>query len=233
MAKTMDASKQDSLKRLREGDPTALGELIAQHQQRLLHIIRLRMDRRLAARVDAEDVLQEVYLDAASRIRHYIEKHSGSFFVWLRLITNQTMANLYRRHLDTQMRDARRDVSINTGKTFETKSRPIAMQLIGHLTSPSNAIMRQESIEKLEEAIKELKPIDREAIVLRHFELLDNKEVAEVLEINEKAASIRYIRAIRRLREAIDPSDEIDETESAEEPNALATHHPTSETEIA
>ena len=132
------ASKRDNLQRLKDGDTKALGDLFAQHQQRLLHIIRVRMDRRLSARVDAEDVLQEVYLDAASRIRHFIENHSGSFFVWLRLITNQTMANLYRRHLDTQMRDARRDVSINSGKSFETPTRPIALQLICLLyTSPS------------------------------------------------------------------------------------------------
>lgn len=203
--------KQDCLQRLQDGDPDALGELFAEHQQRLLHIIRARMDPRLATRVDAEDVLQEVFLDAAARINHFIDTHSGSFFIWLRLVTNQTMANLYRRHLDTQMRDAKRDVSINSGKTYDTKTRPIAMQLIGHLTSPSGAAMRQESIEKLEQAIEELKPIDREAITLRHFELLDNKEVAEVLGINEKAASIRYIRAIRRLKEAISPLDEADE----------------------
>lgn len=206
-------SKQDCLQRLRDGDPDALGEMFAEHQQRLLHIIRVRMDRRLAARVDAEDVLQEVFLDAAARVKHFIDNHSGSFFIWLRLVTNQTMANLYRRHLDTRMRDARRDVSMHSGKTIDTQSRPIAMQLIGHLTSPSNAAMRQESIEKLEQAIEELKPMDREAIALRHFELLDNKEVAEVLDINEKAASIRYIRAIRRLKEAISPPEEAGDSE--------------------
>jgi len=218
MARVMDASKHECLKRLKEGDPSALGELFSEHQQRLLHIIRVRMDRRLTARIDPEDVLQEVFLDASARVRHFVDEHSGSLFIWLRMITNQTMANLYRRHLDTQMRDARRDVSINTGKTHENPTRPIAMQLIGHLTSPSKAAIRQESIEKLERAIDELKPMDREAIALRHFELLDNKEVAEVLGIQEKAASIRYIRAIRRLKEAIQPSDDADQAN--EEPTS-------------
>ncbi len=207
----MNTSEKTSLQRLRDGDPDALGELFAEHQQRLLHIIRVRMDRRLAARVDAEDVLQEVFLDAAARVKHFIDSHSGSFFIWLRLVTNQTMANLYRRHLDTQMRDARRDVSISTGNAHENPTRPIAMQLIGHLTSPSKVAIRQESIEKLEQAIEELKPMDREAIALRHFELLDNKEVAEILGINEKAASIRYIRAIRRLKDAINPDEPAEE----------------------
>ena len=72
------------------------------------------------------------------------------------------------------------------------------------------AAIREESIEQLDQAIDELKSIDREVITLRHFELLDNKEVAEVLGITEKAASIRYIRAIKRLKQAlpIEPDQE-------------------------
>ena len=116
------------------------------------------------------------------------------------------MANLYRRHLMTQRRDAKRDISLNSEKSFDSPTRPIAMQLIGHLTSPSKAAIRRESIEQLEQAIDALKVIDREVITLRHFELLDNKEVAEILGITEKAASIRYIRAIKRLKQAL-PTD--------------------------
>jgi RNA polymerase sigma-70 factor (ECF subfamily) len=42
-------------------------------------------------------------------------------------------------------------------------------------------------------------PIDREVLALRHFEELTNSEVAEVLGIQQKAASIRYVRAVKRL----------------------------------
>lgn len=208
---------EHALKRLRDGDPEVLGELFDRYRKRLLHIVQVRMDRRLASRVDAEDVLQEIYLDAASRVQHYIQNHSGSFFVWLRLIATQTMANFYRRHLNTQMRDVRRDVSISAGKAPDSPTRPIAMQLIGHLTSPSKAAIRQESIEQLESAIDVLKPADREVIALRHFEMLDNKEVAEVLCIREKAASIRYIRAIKRLKDALNPNSGEDQVEAKEE----------------
>lgn len=206
-----DSLQDDAVARLRDGDPQLLGELFQEHQQRLLHVIRVRMDSRLAARIDEEDVLQEVYLDAAARIHHYIQHREGSFFIWLRLITTQTMANLYRRHLMTQRRDAKRDVSLNADHgPHSPAARPMAMQLIGHLTSPSKAAIRQESIEQLEQAIGDLKAIDREVIALRHFELLDNKEVAEVLGLTEKAASIRYIRAIKRLKDAL-PFDSAEE----------------------
>lgn len=197
------ANVDELLERLRVGDREAFAELFDRHRDRLYRIVSIRMDRRLAGRVDADDILQEIYLDAASRIEHFIDSHSGSFFVWLRLVATQTMANIFRRHLDAKMRDAKREVSIHSGRTYETPTTPIAMQLLGHLTSPSRAAIREESARQLELAIDNMRPIDREVILLRHFEQLDNKEVADVLGIHEKAASIRYIRAISRLKDLV------------------------------
>ena len=83
--------------------------------------------------------------------------------------------------------------------------------------------MLQASVEELEQAVATLKPIDREAIALRHFEMLDNKEVANVLGISGKAASIRYVRAIRRLKEAIDST--ADSTRHANRSTTLCDNH--------
>ena len=69
----------------------------------------------------------------------------------------------------------------------------------------------------LEAAIETMKPIDREVIVLRHFEQLDNKEVAEVLGVTQKASSIRYIRAITRLRELISDIPQLSENRKGDE----------------
>ncbi len=53
---------------------------------------------------------------------------------------------------------------------------------------------------QVEQAVAAMEAMDREVLALRHFEELSNSEVAEVLGIQQKAASIRYVRAIRRLR---------------------------------
>ena len=63
--------------------------------------------------------------------------------------------------------------------------------------------MRAELSEQIEQAIGEMDPIDQEVLALRHFEELTNSEVAEVLDIQQKAASIRYVRAIKRLKEVL------------------------------
>ena len=96
--------------RLRAGDRNALAESFDQHRPKLWRMVRFRMDPRLAARVDPDDVLQEAYLNAASRIQHYLNDPSRSLFVWFRLIVGQTLIDVHRRHLKAEMRDAHRDI---------------------------------------------------------------------------------------------------------------------------
>ncbi len=190
------------LRRVKGGDEQALAELFSFHRPRLWRIIHFRLDSRLAGRVDADDILQEAYLAAAQRIRHYLDDSSHTFFVWLRLIANQTLIDVHRRHLGAQMRDASRDLSIHT-QYAQATSMSIASQLLGNFTSPSQAAMRDEVASQLEQAIDSMEPIDREVLALRHFEELANSEVAEVLGIQQKAASIRYVRALKRLKDVL------------------------------
>jgi RNA polymerase sigma-70 factor, ECF subfamily len=46
-------------------------------------------------------------------------------------------------------------------------------------------------------------PIDREVLVLRHFEELSNNETAEILGLQKAAASNRYVRALKRLTDIL------------------------------
>lgn len=190
------------LRRVREGDQQALAELFSLHQQRLWQIVNFRLDARLRGRVDADDIVQEAYLAAAQRIEHYLDNSTHTFFIWLRLITTQTMIDIHRRHLGAQMRDASRDMSIHAHYAQAT-SMSIASQLLGNFTSPSQIAMRGEVSIQVDEAIESMEPIDREVLALRHFEELTNSEVAEVLGIQQKAASIRYRRALKRLKEVL------------------------------
>lgn len=186
-------------RRLIAGDETALAEAFSLHRDRLWQMIRFRMDARLHSRIDADDILQEAYLAAAQRIEHYVKKESNSLFVWLRQIATQTMIDVHRRHIGAKMRDAGREVSIHA-KMPQATSISLAAQLLGRLTSPSQAALRDELAVQLEESLDKMEPIDQEVLALRHFEELSNREVAEVLDIQQKAASIRYIRAIGRLK---------------------------------
>ena len=79
----------------------------------------------------------------------------------------------------------------------------MALQLVAHLTSPSQLAIRAEMLVQVSQTLEDMDPIDREILALRHFEELRNSEVAEVLQLKEAAASNRYIRALTRLRTAL------------------------------
>ena len=98
------------------------------------------------------------------------------------------------------MRDAHREVNLHNGGYPQTTSVSLAAQFIGRFTSPSQAAAREEMFGQLEKAVAGMEPLDQEVLALRHFEELTNSEVAEVLQIEQKAASIRYIRALKRLK---------------------------------
>jgi len=192
----------EEVAKLKEGGVEAASVLFAIYRRRLVSIIEFRMDRRLLGRVYTEDVLQEAWMEIARRLNDYLAKPNVSFFIWVRQITWQTLLGFHRRHLSLK-RNADRDVRLRGEPGNFTTGGSIARALVAQLTSPSQALMRDEEIEQLREALETINDTDREVLALRHFELLTNKEVAEVLDIGHTAASNRYVRALRRLRDVL------------------------------
>ena len=192
------------LERARGGNRSALGALFEGHRVRLERLVALRLDRRLRGRVDEADVVQDTFLEASRRVDAYLERPTMPFFLWLRFIANQRLQALCREHLGVRKRDVRREVPIDEAPYPEASSEALAAQLLGKLTTPSQAAMRAELKARLSQALDSMDPADREVIALRHFEELGHAEVALVLGIDESAASKRYIRALKRLRAILD-----------------------------
>jgi RNA polymerase sigma-70 factor (ECF subfamily) len=194
---------EDLLGRLRRGDQHALAELFTHHREALKRLVCWRLDRRLSSRVDPSDVLQEVYIDAARRVRGYLDRPTMPFALWLRLLAGRRVLELHRQHLGAKMRDATLEISLEHGQWPSASPECLAAQLTGQLTSPSQAALRAEREARLVEALNRMDPLDREVLALRHFDELSNNEVAELFGIGKAAASHRYVRALERLREIL------------------------------
>lgn len=191
------------VERARAGDQQALAALFELYRGRLRRMVDLRMDQRLAGRIDPSDVLQEAFIDLAAKLKDFSRKSDMSFFLWLRLVTGERLLQVHRKHLAANMRDARKEVSIGRHGVPNASSILLAGQLIGPLTSAAEKVIRAETQVRLNETLNQMDEIDREIIALRHFEELSNLEVAQVLDLSPTAASNRYIRAIRRLKESL------------------------------
>lgn len=199
-----DESESDiRVRRVAMGDDQALAEVFQQYRPRLRQMVVLRLDRRLQGRVDPSDVLQEAFIDIARRAAEYAARPQMSFFLWLRMVTVQKLLEVHRRHLGTQQRDAGREISLFQGPLPEVSSELLASQLLGRFSSASHAAIRAEQQAKLEEILNSLEPIDREILTLRHFEELNNGEVAQLLGLSKSAASNRYIRALKRVKDQL------------------------------
>jgi RNA polymerase sigma-70 factor, ECF subfamily len=179
--------------------PADIAALIECHRARLLRTIAARLPRSLERRVTPEDVLQDAYVAAVTRIHHRAASPYASDFLWLRAVVLQTLVDCQRHHLGVGMRDAMREADLDAAASAPA----LAALFAASATSPSGAAMQRETASAISAALEQLAPADREIIALRHFEDLGNNEIAEVLGIQVKAASIRYVRAVLRLKDLL------------------------------
>ena len=111
---TESETTDDLFRRARAGDTPALGLLFAHYRKRLRNMVRLRLDCRVARRLDPSDCSQEAYLDVARRFPEYAAAQrcrstSGCG------PTGQRLIDLHRQHLGARMRDAGQEVSLYPG----------------------------------------------------------------------------------------------------------------------
>lgn len=190
----------DLVVRTIRGDRGALAELFQLYRPRLKRVVQFRLHPRLQGRIDPDDVLQDAWMRAEQRIGSFMTEASLSCFIWFRMIVSQALIDLHRRHIGAEKRDARRECSADGHWTATSTTNSLSFHLAARLPSPSSAAAKAESAEMLDRALAELSDLDREVLVLRHFEELTNSEAALVLGITEQAASMRYVRALERLR---------------------------------
>jgi RNA polymerase sigma-70 factor, ECF subfamily len=193
----------DELAQLRTGGEEALVKLFRKHHDRLVKMVRARVDARLRRRLDYEDVLQDAYLILARRMTPFVADARVPVFVWMRAAVEQALIDAHRRHFGAQMRDARVEVGQHAGSGLLANSDVFIEQFAADLTTPSQALARDEQVAQLTEAFSKLSTLDQEILSLRHFEELTNGEVAAALELSTTAASNRYIRALTRLRQML------------------------------
>lgn len=183
-------------------DFEGVAAVLEEHRERLTRFITLKMNPVMLRRLTVEDVLQEVYLAAHKRIEFWEKDADIPPFVRLRTLTLQTLADLQRKHLGAQKRDAHREIGLEEPRG-SSNNEGFCKWLADSITSPRSKMANAERALLVREIVDTLADNDRAVLSLRHFEELTNQETASVLGIEPKAASIRYFRALKRLQEKL------------------------------
>ena len=188
------------LARTAAGDANARGQLLLSHRDRLLGVISLRIDPRLAARIDASDVVQDVLAEADCKLDVFLRDQPMPFYPWLRQIALERLIQLNRRHLWAKRRSVGREAAISFA---DRSAADLADRLFARGSSPSQQAIRKELRERVRTALEELDSIDQEVLVLHHLEQLSVLESAAVLHLSEGAVKMRHMRALTRLRKGL------------------------------
>jgi RNA polymerase sigma-70 factor (ECF subfamily) len=190
---------EELVQRAGRGDLGAQAELLERYRARLRRMVAIRLDKRLAARTDPSDVVQETLHVAHRRMPEYFADPRVPFYPWLRRIAADRLADVYRQHVGAEKRSVLREHAwmpeLNDDSVAE-----LTNSIVTNSESPSERAIEGERQFRVRAALLELKPADREILALRYLEQLEVPEIAVVLEISPTAVTSRHLRALQRLR---------------------------------
>jgi len=174
-------------------DLAALGQLLQEHRPRLLAMLQRRLDPKLNPRLDPEEILHEAFLKARRRWTAFHAQPAAQPYPWLYRIALDCLIEAWR-HETRSPRDVRRGMPLP-----EATSLQLGLGLVQRGTSPSEALARDEIRARVRQVMDHLKEIDREILLMRHFDELSYADIGSVLGIAVNTAEKRYHRALGRL----------------------------------
>ncbi|HBE72292.1 MAG TPA: RNA polymerase subunit sigma [Planctomycetaceae bacterium] len=185
--------------RVAAGDEWALDQLLSANRDKLRKLVQLRLPALLRHRVDESDVVQDTLLQAAKSISSFRFDSEQPFYVWLRRIALNEVADAHRKHLGAAKRDATREQTAGELSSFS-----LAQEIVSQSGStPSRKAMRREMQALVLHCLDQMCDEDREVLFLRHFEQLSISEAAAVLGISKSGTAKRCLKALDRLRSRV------------------------------
>jgi RNA polymerase sigma factor (sigma-70 family) len=190
-ARDVERSLEELVTQARSGDAEAFAELIRRHERTALAIAYSSLGDAAAA----GDVAQDAFLRAWQRLAEL--KEPARFSAWLARIVRNLAADQTRRrgwqtlasaeHLDDLAGDA--GSSAPAGATAGA--------------DPSADLDRDETRQRIDEALQSLDEVTRSAVVLRYYDGLPSKRIGELLDLSAAAVDMRLSRARSELREKL------------------------------
>lgn len=189
---------EELVKRAAGGDGDASQQLLARHRARLKRMASIRIDRRLANRIDPSDIVQDTLIVAARRLPAYLRDQSVPFYPWIRQLALQQIINQYRRHVRAGARSVRREEQ-HAQRLPDHSAIELAVRLLSQRSSPSDRLAREEIRERVQRVLGQMTPGDREVLALRFLEQLSTSETAAVLGLTVNGVKSRQARALERF----------------------------------
>ncbi|TWT96076.1 ECF RNA polymerase sigma-E factor [Botrimarina colliarenosi] len=183
-----------------QGDQAALETLLVGRHDQLLRFIERSVPANLQAKVAADDLLQQTYLQVFKSIGSFESKGPGAFFAWLKTIAS-------RKLIDATRSRGREQLAKQAGAPAGSASQSGYQSLMGAVAEggpgAGTLAMSGELRGAFQVALANLPDNYREIVQLRYLDDLSLEEVAERLSVSTGAARGLCHRARQALRDEI------------------------------
>jgi RNA polymerase sigma-70 factor (ECF subfamily) len=187
----MDNSTQQdlSIEALRAGDRAEFARMVDAYST-LIYRLGLKM---LGNQQDAEDILQNTFLNALTHLASFEGRSSISTWLY-RIAANEALMMIRRRKSNFNLEDMQPE---------DSDEIPLPETFVDWSLLPEKELLSGEGKGVLETAIRQLPENLRVVFILRDVEDLSIRETAEILNLTEVNVKARLLRARMALREQL------------------------------
>ena len=177
--------------RINGGDPSAFQEFVERYKKKIYFLAYDLM----GDHDDAEDISQEVFIRVFRSLKNF--RRNSKMSSWLYQITvNASIEALRKKSIKPQ--EALKEL-----ENVEAQASLLGSGL--HVENPARSAEASLIQEHISRALQKVSPKERAIFVMRHYNDLDTKEIAEILKISQGTVKSFLFRAIRKLRKELSP----------------------------
>ncbi len=193
----------------RDGTVECRGRLLQLYASYLKLMAVTQLDDQLRVRVSPSDVVQDTMLEAHRDFGQFRGTSPAEFLAWLRKILVNNLARAVERHVTTEKRNVRREVSFEEiGAAFDRSTARLEAVLADQSNvAPSDAVQRNEQLLLLADQLALLPNDYRQVLVMRHLKDMSFKEIAQRMDRSPGAVRMLWMRAIDGLRQRLQESE--------------------------
>jgi RNA polymerase sigma factor (sigma-70 family) len=184
--KSYEISDQELINLYIQGDHTCLEELISRHKNKIFsYILTVVKDRHLA-----EDLFQDTFMKVINTIKSGNYKEEGKFIQWAMRIAHNLTIDYFRK--------SKRFPTVENGGEYDIFETLNMMD-----RSVEQRLVFDQVLKDVRRLVDYLPPEQRQVVLMRHYEDLSFKEIADQTDVSINTALGRMRYALINLRKLI------------------------------
>ncbi|MCB9833617.1 MAG: sigma-70 family RNA polymerase sigma factor [Planctomycetes bacterium] len=202
MGRKEHGTTQQLVLKIKEGDREAFDQLFMRYYPRIKLVVRMQMLDKLRAQVEADDVIQEIYMEVYKNFHKFQYSDPDSFFKWVTTVVGWKIKDFDKYFFKTAKRQphesSAQSSQVDDSSGFDLTDRVPAAQ-----NTPSQIVMEREGYQVLQQALEKLPEKDRKVIAYRQIMKLSAAETGELLNMQANAVNVLFHRAQQRLEKVL------------------------------